>query len=180
MPKKKVTTIFIIATLSALASVFVATFLYYLIISKQSEFLIIENSISALKLEQDASVSMKHLLTDTAEQRKKIDSYFIGSDGIVTFIESIERLSRETSVDSSVNSVGVEQGASAEEVEYVTVNVSAEGSFRNLFWFLSLLEKMPLKIEITKVYFEQRESVDPKKKGTTWRLAFVVKALKFK
>jgi hypothetical protein len=83
-------------------------------------------------------------------------------------------------VESSVNSVGVEQGVDKDGFEYVTVNASAEGSFRNLFLFLSLIEEMPLKIEVTKVYFEEQKSNDPKKSDSSWKLAFVVKALKLK
>jgi hypothetical protein len=179
MTTKRSTVILSIAFISAFCSVALSLFFLYSIYDKSASLTLLEENLAAAEQQQNGSVAMKHLLSDTKEERTKLETYFIGKDGIVSFIESVESLGKLVNAKVSVNSIGVDQGNGGNMFEYVTMNATAEGNFSNLFWFLSLVEHMPLKLEVSKVSLDD---ISPgfQKKDKQWRLTFVLEALKLK
>lgn len=172
------TALFISGTI-ALFSLVLFVGVFYLIYAKSAEITTIENDLASAEAWENSSVSVKRLLVDTRDARNKIDSYFIGSDNVVSFIESIESLSKFVNVDTNVNTVGIDQISDTSKFEYATLSAVSEGSFQNLYWLLSLIETMPYELEVRRVYLEQLPP-DPKTKTIRWRLAFEVRALKLK
>lgn len=175
-------TIILVAVL-ALATAFflsLATLLFYTVDQKRVAVASFAGELALGEKSEVSTIAMKRLFNDTKEVREKLDSYFLGSGNVVSFIESIENISSITGTKISVNSVSVEQATQGKQFEYVILNASASGSFSSLYWLLSIIEEMPLKIEVTKVVFEEMPSGEKKPKEKDWRLEFVVKALKFK
>lgn len=153
--------------------------LLHLVYKKESALGVLETELMQVRAEENSAASMQHLLVDTREERQKLDSYFIAEDDVVSFIESVEGLADTVGVAISVNSVGVEETTDAERFEYVRVNAAAEGSFKNLYWLLSLIEHMPMKLEVRQVYLEERPAEDGKG-SAGWKLTFTIRALKIK
>ena len=158
--------------------VFFVMAIFYVINQKKTNIESLGVSLALSEKAESSNLFIKRLFDNTKEERKELDAYFIAKDDTVSFIELIENLSRTAGVKISVNSVGVEQSAPNDQFEYVTVNASASGSFSKLYWLLSLLESVPIKLDIVKFVFE--ESPDSEKDNKEWRMDVTVKALKFK
>lgn len=179
MNTKRTSTITIFTASLAVLSVGFFIFFLYLVYQKNSEVSLLSQELEIAAREENSGIAMKRLLTNTNVEREKLDGYFLKSDTIVSFIESIESLSKLAKVDTSVNNVGIDQGGSKDTFEYVSLSGTAEGSFNNLYWLLSLIESMPMKLEVSKVFVEKMPT-DPKSKEAKWRMVFIVRALKLK
>ena len=178
--KFKPTTIQLIIAIAAfLVSVFSAFAIYYMTDQKKISIASLEADLALSEKAESGNLSMKRLFDSTKEERKKLDNYFIAKDDTVSFIELVENLSKIAGVKISVNSVSVEQSGPKEQFEHVTLNASASGSFSKLYWLLSLLENVPLKLDVTKFVFEESPSQE-KGKSKEWGMDVTVKALKFK
>ncbi len=174
----------ILVAVSALAvalSASLATALFYVVDQKRLTVASFADELALGEKSEISGIAMKRLFNDTKEEREKLDSYFVGAGDVVSFIESIENISSVTRTKISVNNVSVEQTPASKQFEYLVLNASALGSFNNLHWLLSLIEEMPLKIDVVKVVFEEMQSGEGEKgKEKEWRMDFTVKALKFK
>jgi|GEM_PF-2798846 len=103
--------------------------------------------------------SLKALFADTASQRGAVDTYFIGQDGVVPFLERLETLGKETGVDLEVSSVSVEKSDAPQAVlEKVPLTLSIAGSFTAVMRFINLLEKIPIPGELTLARLDRAES----------------------
>jgi hypothetical protein len=179
MNHSRTKTLLIIASAITLVGMLLSGFIIYLIYEKEGKMADVEAKLAVAQAAADSGVSMNHLLTDTKPEREKLDTYFIGSDNVVSFIERIESLSTITKVTTAINSVGIDKSTTDNTFEYVTLNGTAEGSFSNVYWFLSLLESIPLQITVDQIYIEQMP-VTEKNAPTKWRATFTLKALKLK
>lgn len=169
----------IIAASAFLSLIFFTFAIHYVISQKKTNIESLGVSLAISEKAESGNLSMKRLFDNTKEERKELDSYFITKDDAVSFIELIENLSRTAGVKISVNNVSVEQSAPKEQFEHVTVSASASGSFSNLYWLLSLLENVPIKLDITKFVFEESPNSE-KDKNKEWKMDITVEALKFK
>ncbi len=169
----------LVAVVCAIASVVGVVFFTYHIFQKEAELYKIGEEISRAQQNEDAGFAMKKLLLDTADKRAKIDSYFVGADTVVSFIESVEALSVVTKTKVSVNNVAVDKGSDESLFESLTLTATARGTFQDLYWLLTLIEQMPYQLAITRAAFEQEPTLEETKMGT-WRLSFVISARKLK
>lgn len=110
---------------------------------------------------------VKDLLRSTEEERKMLDSYFIGLNETVSFIEYIESLGIIAGVLVSIDSVKEDE---LEHFEEVNMNVSVEGGGEEVFSFLTLLENIPYYIDIYKTRIEKVK--DKKTSNVYWTGSF--------
>jgi hypothetical protein len=150
----------------------------YFIYSKEIALASMETEVALLKKDQLSATSVRHLLSDTKAKRQDLMSYLVTKDGVVGFIETIEKLAKETNTTISVNSVGVSPTKN-QQLEHVVLTAEVQGAFLDVYWLLSLIEKMPQQLSVSRVYLEQLPSEDKKKPGN-WRLVFTLQALKVK
>lgn len=150
------------------------------------------NNISALVNEVDIILqkeiklrSVKHIINDTKDDRAKLDSHFVADDEIINFIETIENLGADSDVkvevtDVSVSSAGAEADSQVNISELLNLNFKIEGSFAQMFHFLSMLEKLPFKIDILRVNFEKVSDESRIINKNPWNGFFSITALKLK
>ena len=88
---------------------------------------------------------------DIARDRAVLDSYFLDETALVEFLESIEALGARTGTVVEVVSVNERELPMGEEIDGVqktipaiTLAITAEGSWTQLFSFLVLLESVPM------------------------------------
>lgn len=152
------------------------------------------NNISALSNEIDIVLqkeiklrSVKHLINDTEQDRVKLDSHFVTDDEVVNFIEKIENLGTDSGTKVEVISVYVDDvnkevtnQAAINELLYL--DFKTEGSFAQMFHFLSMLEKLPFKIDIPQVNFEKTLDGTGKvnKSLGSWKGLFSITVVKLK
>jgi len=172
-----------IAGASAFFAISITLFIFYVIYNKEASLSLIATELAQADSEGSANSAMKHLLVDTISERSELNNYFVGNDNAASFsfIDSLENLSRIAKVDMSVNTVNLEPADLGDMFEYVSVNATAEGSYANVYWFLRLIEEMPLKHEVRSISFDKfLLDKGENKKVSVWRLTFVIRALKLK
>ncbi|MFQ5661916.1 MAG: type 4a pilus biogenesis protein PilO [Candidatus Paceibacteria bacterium] len=167
---------------------FIAYVIFFLNIKEKN------NSISLLTNEVDSVLqkeiklrSVKQIIKDTKDDRVKLDSYFVADDEIINFIEMIETLGVNSGAEVEVINVSVdtenEKVVNKNKIsELLNINFKTEGSFVEMFHFLSMLEKLPFKIEISQVNFNKvsNEIIGADKSLEPWKGYFNITAVKLK
>jgi len=172
--------LFIIAIATAIAAVaYVAFFLY--IRAKNKNISTLTNEVELIVQKEIRLRSIERLINDTKEERAALDTYFVGADAVVAFIETIEALGRETETAIEIASVSVDNiGESEEEIaELLRLSLKTEGTWQNFFHLLLLVEALPLNIVVTQtnintVSLQQSEDEEIAEKRWEGTLSVVV------
>ena len=148
--------------------------LFGLILKKKD---MITGSISKLDTEQLKEAQLQNLkesFRKTEPERQELLSHFINSEGIVDFIENIEKTGRQAQVGLQFKFVNLREDGLAMEFE-------ALGSFNELFYFLNLLEQMPFRLQFEKIVIHKDipRTVQQRKKSDTWYAVFTLTLLSF-
>ena len=139
--------------------------------------------------------SIETVVNDSNSDIDKLNSYFIGKDGTVAFIESIESLGRKNAVAVSIDSVDVagnstlnsstkgEKKLIGPSTELLKLKISAAGNWQDIFHFLSSLENMPFKLTISEADLasvSQTISTEKRETTTGWSGRFSIEILKLR
>jgi len=99
--------------------------------------------------------SLVALVEDIGPSVEKLDSYYVSADGVVSFIEMLEKLGTSSGVAVSIDSVMVgDQGGvspdttASSTTEKLRLSVSFTGSWKNDIHFETLLENLPYNVFI--------------------------------
>lgn len=138
------------------------------------------------KAEQDSRLdALKRLLTDSMADRSEASGRFVGPDGVVSFIETVEGLAKGEGL--TVRTTGVstsELATSSKYYEQVRLDIETTGGWQKNFTFLKLIESMPKSITIARARFRLDEvPIDPKDKTKSvpvWKGNFQIMAIKEK
>lgn len=115
---------------------------------------------------------LKKSVNDTEEARAKISAHFVSEDGTVSFIEKVESLGGISHAQVVLRSVSIE----GEKNDMLKLELSAIGSFSEVFHFLALAENLPFK-----TLFEKTSMLKlPKEKGDSkWEAVATLDLLSF-
>ena len=166
-------------TILVIAVVTTYTVFFVGIKNKNEDISIIVNEIDS-SIEKEAKLkSVKKLIEDTENERKKLDTYFVTDNSVVDFIESIEALAKEVEIDTEVVSVDISENDKISEALLLSLEV--EGLWSNLFYFVSLIEELPFKIGISKVDIKAvYEDANKTKSSGSWKGVINFNVLKSK
>lgn len=145
------------AALGALVALGIYTLLFFEVKKTNEAVSTLQNQLD-IEVRQDQRLrSMKELLADLDEELKKIDTYFIASDGVVNFLEELESFGRISSASVEVNSVSVEDGEGTASLPYNRLRIEfvSEGSWSALMRLISLLETFPAGITMHRSQLER-------------------------
>lgn len=112
-------------------------------------------------------------------QLQEIDSYFIGPDGEVPFIDSLEARAQSLQLKTEITSVQIEKSKNLapKKLEYLTLRLKVNGSWKNVYTFISLLQNIPYQVTLDQV--DLTASVNEERpQGTTWQATSIIKILK--
>jgi|GEM_PF-1779915 len=87
----------------------------------------------------------KKMVSSTADTREQLSSYFIDQGSVGNFFEKLEEIAEVANVEFSIVSARLGQV----DDEGLRVQVSADGTFRNVYHFFTLLETVPFGVNIT-------------------------------
>ena len=180
---KKTGTITILIAVGAVSLAAVLADVFFLLSIKSSLY-----SSSALEgeLEVERRVSSqlqagKEVVASTAEERAVIETFFVGQDGVVAFLESLEALGREEGLEIEVSSVGLaDEGEDKDEerlYENLSVDIATKGGWAQNFRYLSLLENMPLKLQVGRAIIEKPAGGGA---NSSWQGSFAINVIKLK
>lgn len=172
---KKTIKLFLIAAILALAAISAYGMAVREIRKNLSGAADLGSSIAAESQKEAGIESTRNILRNTAAEREKIDSYFVSSDNIVDFLEKIELLGKKSGVALSFDSVDIP----SDEKNVLRVRAGTKGSWENTFYFLSLIENLPFKIELEKSSVIKTVEVVSNIKTFYWRGDFTIKLVSF-
>ena len=175
-------------TLIFIAIISIASMVSYVVFFKKVEKK--NEAVFFVTKEADAAVqkeiklrSVKELIKDTEMDRSKLDTYFVSDDKIVDFIEDVENLGLLTDSYVEVISVNVssDRGSKDSLSELLNIDFEVKGGWREIFHFVTLLEKMPFKIDVSRVNLEVVYDNTTKKDITgVWKGFFSIAVIKSK
>ncbi len=108
---------------------------------------------------------------------EKVNSYFIGKDDVVKFIENIEREAREGGVGLAIRSVETETFGSKDgektvvdkTKETMRLKLEATGTWRNTTRFITFLEHLPYKVTVVEIGLSKTTEIEKGSKLPIWR-----------
>ena len=177
---KKILTITLIVDI-ILFSIFV--FIYLNIKSAGDEFsskaILIESELD----KQTAFLSMKKDLEANSIGINNLSNYVISSDGIVDFMKSLDKLTLNNGLKSEVKSISFTpiSGSEYQNLELADIKIDVIGEWRNVEYFLKVLENYPLSLSITNFSMSKFSDYQVKgKKIPQWLGSFDFTVLKMK
>jgi hypothetical protein len=179
MKTKSITSLIIILSVGVIALCGVCYFVYGQVSTRgQQLFDLTEQSNQNNQKNQEIKRVMSSLITITP-QIKKIDGYFIASDGEVNFINEIEDIAKANNLIIEISSVSLDTTSdlTAKGFEYLTLKLSTKGSWAGTYKFLSLLSNMPYKVNVKQADVSNVSDTGAVK-VSLWQGSFTVQVLK--
>ncbi len=181
MPLQRTKSLMYITVVGAFLATSAAGALFFLTSVLNNSIGSIEEELLSRKQQEEIAQNGKRLLEVIKVEREKLNSYLVAKDGAVSFIEQIEALARHTNVDLSVEGVGALPLSDSKTFEYLTLQADGEGSFRNVYWLLSLIEQLPHSVTINSLSLGRRTTAEPQKTlEDSWEITFNLSARKLK
>lgn len=137
------------------------------------------NLVSRIRIETaegNTLHSKKALVAETASLRKELTSYFVASEGAVSFIELLETMGDEIGVQVTVESINTNELAPSAQAEELKLTLQATGMWPAVVRFLGLLELLPYKTDLHQVVMSRADFT----RGGYWRAAVSITVLKEK
>lgn len=122
-------------------------FLFYLIKQKSDETSVLYQDIQGQQANQEQLTTLRHELNDTEAERAMLASYSVKSSDLNAFIKSLESLGEESGTDMRLNAF-IETNANS-----LLVDLSATGTYDDMYYLVKLIEHLPYHIEFRKAYF---------------------------
>ena len=131
--------IFLFVLLAA-AAVAAASYIWFwnLVSAVNKESSYIRGDIELQLKRNETAGALEKLVNDTETERRQIDSYFVGADQTVDFVEYLESLARDAGVNFKIISLGIEQ-AKDDFKDQIILRAEAAGGWSSLINFMTLL-----------------------------------------
>ncbi len=116
---------------------------------------------------------LKSAIKKTTTDRVNLEKYFINIDDIPVFTKKIESLSSVAGVDSIViNSLSKKDNV-------LLLNFEAKGKFENIIYLEQLVENLPFRVNVNKLYVSKIANVVKGQSITNWEGLYSVEIIGF-
>jgi Tfp pilus assembly protein PilO len=96
--------------------------------------------------------SLENLLAGLKKENEKMSYIFLEKEEIVSFIETLEKLAGISGVKLEIKSIKITDDLSGnKKSEKPVLLLETSGSFRDIFYFISLAQKLPYQISFNQV-----------------------------
>jgi len=183
MPKKETKTLLIIMGIADLFIIGLFIFIYNYTNNLINESINTESNIKTELQKQDARIMMKNDLISSETYQDKLKEYIIPSGGTVDFIKLLEQLVSNSNIKSDIKNVTTENDNKDNLVgaELIRINMDVLGEWKNVQFFITLLENYPLKIEIKSISLNKfSDNVVKGRSVSQWAGNFEFTVLKYK
>jgi len=181
---KKILSIVMLLTIIIVVSVFM---FFIKIRNINKEIFLLQENINVRTENNLRLKSIEKTLEQTKINIQKIESYFVGVDGTVSFIETVESLGKKNNVNPRVTTVDVLNDSQIKDdyKEFLKLSINTDGTWTNTFYFLAALENVPYKISFNNISINKISSssgvVDAKTQSSPkWQGSFDIQVLKLK
>jgi hypothetical protein len=130
----------------------------------------------------DSYLFMKKDIEMNKNSINKVNDYIIKADETVAFMEKIESLAKSNNLKSEVKSVSFEAipNGDISNIEYMRIQMDVVGEWKNVEYFLELLENYPINLKIKKFSFSRVDTTVKNKKISQWTGNFDFSVIKVK
>lgn len=122
-------------------------------------------AINDKKLEN--SNTLKNLMDEIVDRKKRIDSSFFTKENIIVFIENLESIAGKSMVEPKISNIKIDS-----KNKKLSIQVNLTGKFNQLFQYLVFLENLPYLIDIERMNFQKTEK-------NKWQASFEILADSF-
>ncbi len=167
MHKNRTTLIFSLSILSAILALSIFTLFFNIIKNKNEHTYKVLSVLDEKVAKKNNETAIEKKLTEIESTRTAIDSYFVDTNNIDSFVSYMESLGQSTGTDLSVTSVDVP----TDNKNMISVKVSVKGLFKDVMTALVMMENAPYQIHVTGISLntDLQPQTDPKAKPTsTW------------
>lgn len=110
--------------------------------------------------ESEMLTSVKHVIADTASVRKELDGYFIAKEGVVDFIQRVEKMGAEAGVTLTFSTIDTPVGGGVpSSLDRLVLRLSSTGSWQQGIHFLTLMESLPYALSVTGARMTKQSSL---------------------
>lgn len=167
--KKNNTNLILIISITFFVLV-LSVLIYFLnIIKSKNNYISIAVSTLEKKMNEKENIEfLKDKIAELSDTYAKINSYFVDTASIDTFVVYLERIGTDNNVDLSVKGVD----APRNEKNKISVYLSMKGKFGNIMNVVDILENAPYNITINSLYLNKdtilpNNIINPLDKGKT-------------
>ena len=132
--------------ISALALLCVWGALFYFVVLKARTISEVTQELKRLEHEGLSAENMRESIEQNPASHARVDSYFIASSSLITFIEEVETITSRAGITASIDTLTPDGKAKT-----VLLSVTIRGSYAALQRFISALEASPRLIRIDSV-----------------------------
>lgn len=170
--------ILIFTTIIAIAILAVYIALFFQLKNKNEGISILKNEVENITKKDAEQRVIKDTIKETEKERAELNSYFVSSDGVVDFIETIEALATDTAISVEITSVSIKKAPEHSDIiELLRISIKTDGRWINMFHFLSLVETLPFDIFVERVNFSKEKD---KIASRLWNGAFDISVAKLR
>lgn len=112
-----------------------------------------KSEISLKEKESNEAKILKASLLDFSPLEEKLNDVFIEQKDVLSFIEEIEVLAKESGVDMEFRSVDISKNDTGEKPVF---QFKALGSFSDIFYYLTLLENIKYQIVFDNISLQEK------------------------
>jgi hypothetical protein len=158
MPTKKTKIIFLtVLSLVVLASV-CFVLMYISMNSLIANSAIKEDQIKTKIQTVDSKSLMKKDLEINSEKIAKLSDFVVGSGNTVDFIKSLENITAQNNLKINIKNA-VSKASTSDKLELLNITLEVTGEWKNVEYFLELLENYPLKISINNISISKSSDI---------------------
>ena len=159
----------------------VGFFILFLFVQKQiSNMIEKENDIRNEIKRVESSALMNKELLNNKNYTDRLSEYIIGANGVIDFVDMLEKIISDNNMKSDIKSLVYEEGGIS-NLELARIKIDITGQWKNVIFFLKLLENYPLKISIENVSFKRFSEYKVGSKNIPqWVGSFEFTVLKYK
>ena len=158
----------ILLSLACFAALGVYIFLWVMNGRLQSRVQTLQSEVAVETVREERADSTGHFADDIRDDGALVQSFFVGRDNEVVAIETLEGLANVTGATVDITQVDV-QNQTADAPGTLIVNVSGNGSWKQISHLLALLESLPFHANIP--YVSLTTSPSPENTTAVWALS---------
>ena len=98
-------------------------------------------------------LKIKKQLTELSDEERELDLYFFRQSDDVRLIEELENLAKHANLDLDVSSATVV----GDSTKVFRIGFKLQGSWKNVLYYVALLETLPAKLNITHVGLQSNQ-----------------------
>lgn len=160
MKRKKTIIILIFTAIVAITAVYFFVFFLKILDSKNQNITVSLAALQEKLMEKENALLFADKVNEIKSVQETINSHFVDSNKIDTFVSSLEAMGSTIGSNVSVKSIEVPK----EPKDTISFELSITGTFDHIMKTVTFLENIPYQVNITKVYLNKnlKQTIDIK------------------